>query len=99
MLAPTAGSWSYLAWINACAWAAVSSGADLQPLNNKPVPNIAATARTLKALTFFTFPPYTARNDSISFDPPFLSYFRLLSMELKVTLRTSAGLPPQKVHF
>src|SRR5580658_195939 len=60
MAAPTAGSWSYLAWISACALAAVKSGADLQPVNSNPAPRSATVPKPLRFAAIFTFPPYTA---------------------------------------
>src|ERR1035437_9075687 len=64
MLAPTAGVWSYLAWIKASALACVKSGADLQPLRNIPAPRNANAPKTTIFTAFFTFPPYTAQKVS-----------------------------------
>src|ERR1035438_5325679 len=89
MFAPTAGVASYLAWIIESAWACVSSGADLQPAKTIPAPKIAKDIKTFIFATFFTFPPLDTHDWLIYFDPPFLSYFPLLSMELEVTGRTT----------
>jgi hypothetical protein len=56
MLAPCGGLWSYLAWINVCALAAVNSGADLHPINNNPAHRSPTTQRMLLFLEIFTFP-------------------------------------------
>jgi hypothetical protein len=57
MLIPTAGLWSSLAWIKACALAFVNSGADLQPLKINPAPKKPNTPKTIIFPAFFTFPP------------------------------------------
>src|ERR1039457_2326171 len=88
MFAPTAGVASYFAWIIESAWACVSSGADLQPAKTIPAPKIAKDIKTFIFATFFTFPPLIVHIWLIYFDSPFLSYFPLLSMQLKVTGRT-----------
>jgi hypothetical protein len=68
--------------------AAVSSGADLHPVTKNPAPNKAIAPKDCNLLEILTFPPYTASNGSNWFDPPFLTYFELLSMAMRVTLRT-----------
>jgi hypothetical protein len=78
-----------LAWINANALACVNSGVDLQPTaRNNPAPKRAIAPKVFLFNVFLTFPPYTAQNGSITIDPPFFTYFPLLSMELQVTGRT-----------
>jgi hypothetical protein len=75
MLAPTAGVWSYLAWIMACASALVSSGADLQPLSNNPAPKKPNVPKTSIFAAFFTFPPHDLPIIQIGSTSPFFSCF------------------------